>query len=97
MLSRRSMLLGLAGLNVLLVVALLAGALSSPSAFAQSPGGRPGDFICVTAKTAGQTYDAVFLLDVPARKLHAMYPANVQQKQLSYAQFRDLDKDFRKK
>jgi hypothetical protein len=86
----------LLGLNGLLGLAFLA-ALAKPAPVLAQTAGRPGDFLCVTAKAAGQTYDVVYVLDVPARKLHALYPANAQTRQLLYAQSRDLDKDFRRK
>lgn len=94
MFTRHSLIVLLVGLNLFLLALLLIGSYSLPSAYAQS-GGRAGDFALVTAKVAGQSYDVVFILDRPSRKLHALYPGGGQKGRLTPAQFRDLVKDFR--
>jgi hypothetical protein len=95
MFRKRSIIVILAGLNLLLLGLLVAGTYSLPAAMAQS-GGRSGDFVNVTAKAKGQNYDVVYLLDVPAQKLHAFYPANLQQRQYGYGQSVDLAAEFAK-
>ncbi len=82
-------------LNLTLLAALLAACFELPGAYAQ-PGGRGGEFLCVTAKPASQAYDVLYVLDPAAHKLHAMYPAMAPAKQLSRAAPRDLKKDFAK-
>lgn len=91
--NRRSALSLLLVLNAALLLASLLSSDRGRKAEAQTHGGNSG-FLCVTAKASGQAFDVVYLLDVPQRKLHAMYPTSPQNRQLSYAQFRDLSKDL---
>lgn len=93
MISKRSLLAALLGLNGLLAAIFAVASLTSRPAWAQV-GGGPGDMLCVTGKAGGQTYDVVYLLDVPSRKLHAFYPSSPQNRQLAYGGFRDLEKDL---
>jgi hypothetical protein len=58
---------------------------------------RPGDFACVTAKVAGQSYHTLFVLDVRQRKLHAFYPVDGHSGKLAPAAPRDLAEDFNRK
>lgn len=92
MLTKRSIITGLVGLNLLLCAILLAGSLKSPSVFAQA-GGAPGNYITVTAKASGQSYDVLYLLNTSTRKLHAFYP-NPRGNRYLHAHPRDLLKDF---
>jgi hypothetical protein len=92
--TKRSLIVLLVGVNLFLLALLLIGSYSVPAAYAQS-GGRAGDFSMVTSKVAGQSYDVVFILDRPARRLHALYPTSARQVQLAPAQSRDLVQDFR--
>ena len=93
MITKRSIIVLLAGLNLLLAVGLLAGVVALPKAHALAPG-RAGDFISVSAKARGQAYDVVYVLDKAQEKLHAFYPASIQSKNFNYGQNRDLKKDF---
>lgn len=93
MLSKRSMIAALAGLNGLFLAILLLGSYQSPLAFGQMAGGR-GNFISVTAKPSGQSYDVLYLLDVTSRKLHAFYPSSARSKNYLHAPPRDLESDF---
>jgi hypothetical protein len=94
-LNKRSVIVLLIGLNLLLATVLMVGSYSLPAAFAQV-GGQPraGDFLCVTAKPAGQSYDVVYVLDSDKRKLHAFYPTSARSPKYSYGQFVDLAVDF---
>ena len=83
----------LIGLNVLLGSMLLLETYSLPGANAQVAGLR-GDFACVTAKPLGQTYDVLYILDVPDRKLHAFYVSGARRRQFVEAPPRDLVADF---
>ncbi len=94
MLTKRFVIVILVGLNLLLLAALLIGSYSLPAAYAQGST-RAGDFACVTAKASGQTYDVLYVLDLPARKLYAFYPT--QSRRLTTATPRDLSKDFGRK
>ena len=96
MFAKRSMIVMLVGLNLLLLAVLMLGSYSLPTAYAQV-GARPGDFACVTAKVAGQTYDVLYVLDVPSRKLYAFYPTGGHTNQLAATQPRDLAQDFDQK
>ncbi len=91
--TKRSAIVALVGLNLLLFVGLLLASQSLPTAYAQAARGA-GGFACVTAKVAGQTYDALYTLDLPARKLYAFYPTAGRGSQLMAAPPRDLLKDF---
>lgn len=93
MFTKRSTIVLLAGLNVLLAAGLLAGVVALPKAHAQAKG-RPGDFISVAAKARGQAYDVVYVLDKSQERLHAFYPTNIQTKKFSYGGNRDLKSDF---
>ena len=94
--ARRSLIVLLVAANLLLLAALVFEIDSTPAAYAQS-GARPGDFVCVTAKAAGQSYDVLYVLDVRARKLFSFYPTSAQRNQLAPTAPRDLVKDFRPK
>ena len=96
MLTKRSLLVFLVGVNLVLLGVLLIGTYSLPTAYAQLPPGRPGDWLAVTAKAQGQAYDVLYLLHRTDRKLYALYPTSVQRKQYEPATFRDLKKDFQR-
>ena len=81
--------------NLGLLAALLSECFELPPAYAQ-PGGRGADYLCVTAKPAGQSYDVLYLLDPSAHRLHAMYPSSPPAKKLTRTEPRDLKKDFDK-
>ena len=95
MLTKRSIVVLLVGLNLFLLGLLLVATYSPPAAFAGG-GGVAGDFVCVTAKAAGQNYDAVYLLDKRQQKLHAFYPQRTggQKYGYGYGKFRYLKADF---
>lgn len=65
MLTKRSTIVLLVGLNLFLLAALLIGSYSLPAARAQSSA-QASDFVCVTADAAGQEYDVLYVLDLPA-------------------------------
>lgn len=93
MFSKRTLIVFLGAINVVLFCALLAATVSLPRALAQ-PGGGRGEFICVTAKAGGQSYDVLYLLDAREQKLHGFFPQNIQTAELGYIPFRDLKEDF---
>lgn len=94
MFSKRSIIVLLAGINVALFVTLILASTKLPAALAQSGGGgRAGDYSVVTAKTRGQSFDVVYVLQRSDKKLHAFYPSSAQG-DYQYAQFRDLSEDF---
>jgi hypothetical protein len=83
----------LVGLNLFLLAVLTIGTYPPSAAYAQ-PGARAGDFVCVTAKTASQSYDVLYVLDVPARKLYGFYPSGRGRGRLVASPPRDLKADF---
>ena len=89
----RAMVVLLVGLNLVLLAVLVSATNRMPAAFAQA-GLRPGDFVCVTAKPLGQSYDLLYVLDVAERKLHAVYPVGAQTPQLRAIPPRTLAQDF---
>ncbi|MBU0718707.1 MAG: hypothetical protein KJ749_10700 [Planctomycetes bacterium] len=95
MYKKRSLVVALLGLNLLLLLVLLSAAYSLPAAYAGG-GAKAGDFACVTAKPPGQNYDVLYLLDQSNDKLHAFYPARAGGKKYGYAygKYRDLIADF---
>lgn len=92
MFTKRSAIALLVGLNLFLLAALVMEAVPAPTAFGQV-GARPGDFVCVTARAGGATYEVLYVLDVPGRKLFGLYPPG-QDRQLKASRPRELDKDF---
>ncbi len=96
MFTRRSVIAILVGVNLVLLAALLMGSYSLPAALGQGAA-RAGDFVCVTAKAAGQSYDVLYLLDVRGRKLYGFYPAAAQPVRLTATAPRDLAADFGRK
>ncbi len=93
--GKRTIIVLLVGINVLLAAALLFSVAALPTARAQI-GARPGELLCVTAKPAGQSYDVLYMLDISTHRLHAFYPASPQSRRLTSAQPRDLLADFGK-
>lgn len=95
---KRGMIALLLVLNVILGLGLVSQAASPPAAFAQGrSAGRAGDFVAVTAKAAGQGFDVLFVLDLPARKLHAWFPPAAKPRTLVAVPPRDLTADFDRK
>jgi hypothetical protein len=90
--TKRSAIVALAGLNLFLLAVLVLGSYSLPAAQAQTRG-RAGDFACVTATVSGQSYDVLYILDVPKGILHALAPD--ARRDLNYVGFTDLQNDFR--
>ena len=83
----------LAGLNLLLLAALLLSVSSPPKAFAQSRG-KTGEFVAVTAKASARSYDVLYAVDSSEQLLYAFYPKRAAAGQLAWSAPRDLRKDF---
>ncbi len=95
-LRKQGLIVLLVGVNLLLLAGLIIVSVPMPSASAQLSGGRPGDFLTVTAQPLGQSFDVIYMLDVPRQKLHAFVPINTQTKHLQPApSFVDLNKELR--
>ena len=93
MLTKRSIIAALFGVNLMLAGALILASQPTPLALAQRAA-RSGGFVSVTAKASGQSYDVLYVLDVPGRKLHGYYPAAGRGGRLKKTAARDLSKDF---
>lgn len=93
MLTKRSAIVLLVGLNLLLLAALVIGSYSPPMAYAQA-GRQAGGFVCVTAEVAGSTHNVLYVLDVSGRKLHAFFPTGGRGAALDPCPPRDLLEDF---
>lgn len=91
--SKKSIIVGLAGVNLLLLAALLATVTWLPTAQAQPAGGPGGGHLTITARVEPDV-DALFLLDLTAERLHGFVPERQQTGQLHYLGFRDLKRDF---
>ncbi len=91
--SKRPIITLLIVVNLCLLTGLLSALIALPKTYAQG-GGRRADYLCVTAKPAGQSYDVLYVLDQSSQQLHAFYPGSPQNKQLSRAESRDLKLDF---
>ncbi len=95
MLKKKTIIVALIGVNVILLLLLLVqtGTLALPRAMARV-GGRAGNIALVTVKPSGQTYDVVYVVDQASDQLHVFVPSNIQNGQLRHAGTRDLAKDF---
>lgn len=93
MLTKRSLIVALVGLNLALLAALVLSLDILPRAEAAPPG-RAGDFAAVTVKLH-EDYDGLYVIDQTSRKLHLLVPAR-QEGTLEIIQTRDLESDFRR-
>jgi hypothetical protein len=96
--TRRVLIVLLAGLNLLLLAGLVFTVYSPPLAFAQAPP-RPGDYLMFAAQTEPQN-DVLYLIDSHARRMYAFrttYPRmpGTPARFGLFAQ-RDLTADFRR-
>jgi len=91
--NKRSIIVILVGLNLFLLSALMLTAASPARAMAQRIGGA-GNFLTLTNKIDADI-DALFLVDLPDRKLHAFAPQRDEGGRLAYIGGRDLEEDFR--
>jgi hypothetical protein len=91
---KRTLIVALVGLNLMLLAALLLSAYSVPAAYAQRAGGSY-NYAAVTCEV-DQAYDVLYLLDLSERKLHAFLPDRQIQSNMQHVGFRDLESDFRR-
>lgn len=90
---KRTIVVFLILLNSVLGLALWAEANPTPSAFAQA-GGPRGSMLSVTAKAEGNSFDALWLLDLSSDKLYAFYPPMPAGREIQPLAPRDLRSDF---
>lgn len=91
---KRSCIVFLLILNAVLLAALLLSRPVLPAAVAQAGATARGGFLAVTAKPAGQSFDVLYVVDLPNKKLHAFCPPSSQNKGIEHVDVRDLKKDF---
>ncbi|MCK4660454.1 MAG: hypothetical protein KAV82_13110 [Phycisphaerae bacterium] len=94
MFTKRSLIVGLVGLNLALAAVLIFSRDVLPTAYA-ARGGRPGDFAVCTVKVH-KDFDAVYILDHQSRKLHCFVPSKSHDAKLTFVQTRDLESDIRR-
>jgi hypothetical protein len=94
--SKRVLILALAAVNLVLLLVLVLSTYTPSQAFAQGLS-RSGEYILVAAK-AEQTNDAIYLLDLRTRQLHAFrstFPrAGGEPIRVGLIHTRDLVRDF---
>jgi hypothetical protein len=78
--------------NLFLLTGLLLTAYTPPAAYAQGTG-LAGNYLMVAGEIQDQL-DALYVIDLRARTLHAFY-YDKSNKKLSYSDFRYLERDFR--
>jgi len=78
--------------NLVLLTALCLSAYSLPTAVAQGAG-LAGNYMVVTGEIQDQ-YDALYVVDLRARTLHAFY-WDKGRRELVYSDGRSLERDFR--
>jgi hypothetical protein len=92
MLSKRSLIVGLVGVNLMLLAALILTAFPPPAAYAQAPG-RAGDFV-MTSCMVHTDFDVLFVIDRPGSMLHCFTPVPNQPGKVQYVTSRNLLRDF---
>ena len=92
MLTKRSIITALVGLNVFLMASLVLGVFSPPQAFAQRRGAA-SDYVAVTCR-ADRDYDALYIIDLPERALHCFVPNRDRSGRVVYGGARNLATDF---
>lgn len=93
MFSKRSLIVLLAVVNLILAGGILAARTHLSPAFAQT-GNRPGAYLAVTAKPDALNYHVVWILDLNEDKLFAFLPPYLHVRDLVNTAPRDLVVDF---
>ena len=92
MISKRSLIVALIGLNLLFLAALVFTRYSPSAAYAQ-PIPTAGNYLSVTCE-AVSNYDVLYVVDLTERALHAFVPSRKLDGTIEYVGSRDLQKDF---
>ena len=90
--SKSTALAALICLNLILLTAICLSSYSLPAATAQGTG-LAANYMVVTGEIQDE-YDALYIVDLRARTLHAFY-WDKGRKQLVYSDWRSLERDFR--
>ncbi len=94
MLTKRSLIVALVGVNLILAAILIFSRDALPAAYANG-GGRPGDFAVCTVKVH-DNFDVVYVLDQQVRRLYCFVPSKGSDGKLICVQTRDLESDIRR-
>ena len=93
MVTKRSVIVALVGLNLFLLTALIFSTYSPPVAYAQRMGAA-ANYVAVTCRVDNE-FDVLYLLDLPTRKLHCFVPdRDIARGGMQYAGSRDVAQDF---
>lgn len=92
--SKRTLLVLLVGLNLVLFGAMILSVYSPPAAYAQAPG-RSGDYLLVAGRVQAD-YDAVYLFDLRNRLLHVFRAVPGTPINVVAVDTRELARDFRR-
>ena len=92
--SKRALIVLLLGLNLLILATLILSSWSLPAAYGQAvPLGQ--NYLMVAAEIRDGV-DALYIIDLPQRRLHVFVPSRDQNdRRLFHVGFRDLQRDFR--
>ncbi len=91
--SKRSLIVALVGLNLVLLAAVILSSYELPPAHAQGVGAG-GNYITLTCE-ADQSYDVLYVIDLPNRTMHAYLPGRQLDGKLTYMGYRNLEQDCR--
>jgi len=92
--NKKSIIVGLVGLNLLLRAGLILASYDPPAANAQVRGGRAGDFLMATVQIH-EDYDAVVIINVPLGAMHIFVPRETKTgAKLVWTDSRNLNRDF---
>jgi len=90
--TKRSLIVGLVGLNLVMAAALIFSLDMVPAAYG-ARSGRPGDFAVCTVKVH-KDFDVIYILDQQARLLHCFVPSTKKDGKLTFVQTRRLEDDI---
>jgi hypothetical protein len=93
---KRGLIVILAGINLLLLGAIVFTVYTPPSAMAQAVGARRGEYLLFSARVEANN-DAIYMLDAGNRKLHifrSFFPRDVLATTVGYVTTRDITRDF---
>jgi hypothetical protein len=95
-LSKRTIIVALVGLNLFLLGALILSSYAPPAAYAQVRG-RPGDFVMATTQIH-KDIDALTVIHTPTGAMHVFVPQESKNgASLQYVMTRDLNRDFNRR
>ena len=92
--TKHARIVFLVGVNLLLLATLILSSWSLPAAYAQAA--PLGQNYAMVAGEVRDGQDAVYLLDLPRRRMHVFVPnRDFNNRRLFYEGSRDLQRDFR--